>query len=156
DRLAEVQARDQRPDPDPVRLRGHHGQRRRAVEHRVPRPVRLDDGVAVPQHVEPGPPGIPPAPSQRIQWHMSDGFDFLGFRIQWRRKRGTNKWYVYTFIAQRPIRSLKAKARALTHRTSQQDLRYVLTMLGQVMHGWASYFRHAVAKHTFSMLDHFA
>ena len=25
--------------------------------------------------------------------HMSDGFDFLGFRIQWRRKRGTTKWY---------------------------------------------------------------
>src|SRR6516225_8602653 len=50
--------------------------------------------------------------------HMSDGFDFLGFRIQWRRKRGTTKWYVYTFIAERPIRSLKAKVRALTHRTS--------------------------------------
>jgi len=88
--------------------------------------------------------------------HMSDGFDFLGFHIQWRRKRGTNKWYVYTFIAQRPIRSLKAKVRALTRRTSQQDLRYVLTRLNQVMHGWASYFQHAVAKHTFSMLDHFA
>jgi RNA-directed DNA polymerase len=88
--------------------------------------------------------------------HMSDGFDFLGFHIQWRRKRGTDKWYVYTFIAQRPIRSLKAKVRALTHRTSQQDLRYVLTRLNQVIHGWASYFRHAVAKHTFSMLDHFA
>jgi RNA-directed DNA polymerase len=24
------------------------------------------------------------------------------------------------------------------------------------MHGWANYFRHAVAKHTFSTLDHFA
>jgi RNA-directed DNA polymerase len=88
--------------------------------------------------------------------HMSDGFDFLGFHIQWRRKRGTNKWYVCTFIAQRPIRSLKAKVRALTRRTSQQDLRYVLTRLNQVMHGWANYFRHAVAKHTFNMLDHFA
>ena len=52
--------------------------------------------------------------------HMSEGFDFLGFRIQWKRKRGTNKWYVYTFIADRPIRSVKAKIRALTRRTSQQ------------------------------------
>jgi hypothetical protein len=43
--------------------------------------------------------------------HMSEAFDFLGFRIQWRRKRGTNKWYVYTFIADRPIRSLKDKVR---------------------------------------------
>ena len=25
--------------------------------------------------------------------HMSDGFDFLGFHIQWKRKRGTNKWH---------------------------------------------------------------
>ena len=88
--------------------------------------------------------------------HMSEGFSFLGFRIQWRRKRGTSKWYVYTFIDDRPIRSLKAKIRALTHRTSQHDLGYVLTRLNQVMHGWANYFRHAVAKNTFGMLDNFA
>lgn len=88
--------------------------------------------------------------------HLRDGFDFLGFRIQRRRKRGTNKWYVYTFIGQRPIRSLKEKIRALTHRASQQDLAGVLTRLGQIMHGWANYFRHAIAKNTFSMLDNFA
>ena len=50
---------------------------------------------------------------------------------------------------------MKAKIRALTHRTSQKDLGYVLTRLNQVTHGWANYFRHAVAKSTFSMLDHF-
>ena len=53
--------------------------------------------------------------------HMSEGFSFLGFRIQWRCKQGTSKWYVYTFIDNRPIRSLKAKIRALTRRTSQLD-----------------------------------
>lgn len=88
--------------------------------------------------------------------HLSDGLSFLGFRLQWRRKKGTAKWYVYTFIDDRPIRSLKAKIRALTPRTSQLDTEYVLTRLNQVMHGWASYFRHAVAKGTFSMLDNFA
>ena len=87
--------------------------------------------------------------------HMSEGISFLGFRIQWKRKRGTEKWYVYTFIDGRPIRSLKAKIRALTRRTSQQDLGYVLARLGLAMHGWARYFRHAVAKKTFSMLDYF-
>ena len=46
--------------------------------------------------------------------HMSEGFDFLGFHIQWRHKRGTNKWYVYTFIAKRPFASVKAKIRAQT------------------------------------------
>lgn len=34
--------------------------------------------------------------------HISESLDFLGFRIQWRRKRGTSKWYVYTFIADLP------------------------------------------------------
>src|SRR3954462_1444527 len=62
--------------------------------------------------------------------HMSEGFDFLGFRIQWKRKRGTNTWHVYTFIADRPIRSVKAKVRALTNRTSQQSPASVLTRLG--------------------------
>jgi RNA-directed DNA polymerase len=88
--------------------------------------------------------------------HLSEGFSFLGFRIQWRRKRGAAKWHVYTFIDDRPIRSVKAKIRALTRRTSQLDLGYVLTRLNQVMHGWANYFRHAVAKNIFSMLDNFA
>jgi len=86
---------------------------------------------------------------------MSEGFEFLGFRIQWKPKRGTDKWYVYTFIADRAIRSLKAKIRALTRRTSQQDLGYVLARLNMVMHGWARFFRHAVAKQTFSTLDYF-
>jgi RNA-directed DNA polymerase len=87
--------------------------------------------------------------------HMSDGFDFLGFRIRWKRKRGTNKWYVYTFIADRPVRQLKAKIRALTHKTSQWDLASTLTRLGQIMRGWANYFKHAVAKHTFGKLGDF-
>lgn len=87
--------------------------------------------------------------------HMSDGFDFLGFHIQWRRKFGTNKWHVYTFIGTRPIRSLKAKIRALTNRTSQQNPRAVLIRLNQIIRGWANYFKHAVAKHTLHALAHF-
>jgi RNA-directed DNA polymerase len=87
--------------------------------------------------------------------HMSEGFDFLGFHIQWRRKRGTNKWYVYTFIADRPIRSLKQKVRDLTHRLSQQPPRDVLIRLNQIMRGWANYFRHAVCKHTLRSLETF-
>ncbi|MBB5871932.1 RNA-directed DNA polymerase [Allocatelliglobosispora scoriae] len=102
------------------------------------------------------PLGLRLSPAKTRIVHMSDGFDFLGFHIRWRRKRGSNKWHVYTFIAKRPIRSIKAKIRALTRRRSQQDLASVLTRLNAVMHGWANYFRHAVAKDTFSMLDSFA
>ncbi|SCL17640.1 group II intron reverse transcriptase/maturase [Micromonospora inyonensis] len=101
------------------------------------------------------PVGLRLSPAKTRVVHMSEGFDFLGFHIQWRRKRGTSKWYVYTFVAQRPLRSVKAKIRALTHKTSQQDLEYVLTSLNMVMHGWANYFRHAVAKNTFGTVDNF-
>ncbi len=101
------------------------------------------------------PMGLRLSPAKTQVVHMGDGFGFLGFRIRWKRKRGTSKWYVYTFIDDRPVRSLKAKIRALTHKTSQQDLAYVLTRLGQMMRGWAMYFRHAVAKHTFGKLDSF-
>jgi RNA-directed DNA polymerase len=88
--------------------------------------------------------------------HMSEGFDFLGFHIQWRRKRGTSHWYVYTFIADRPFRSVKAKVRALTRRTSQQDLGAALIEINQIVRGWANYFRHAIAYRTFSHLGEFA
>jgi hypothetical protein len=37
---------------------------------------------------------LSPAKTQVV--HMGDGFDFLGFRIRWKRKRGTNKWRVET------------------------------------------------------------
>ncbi len=60
------------------------------------------------------PMGLRLSPAKTRVVHMSDGFCFLGFRIRWKRKRGTNKWYVYTFIDDRPVRTLKAKIRALT------------------------------------------
>jgi RNA-directed DNA polymerase len=87
--------------------------------------------------------------------HMSESFDFLGFRIQWRRKRGTTKWYVYTFIADRPIQSVKVKVRALTSRLSQKPPRAVLIRLNQIMRGWSNYFKHAVRKHTMDSLENF-
>lgn len=87
--------------------------------------------------------------------HMSEGFDFLGFRIQWRRKRGTNTWHVYTFISDRAIRSVKGKIRALTHKTSPLNLEAVLAQLNRAMGGWAFYFRHAIAKTVFAELDTF-
>jgi len=87
--------------------------------------------------------------------HMRDGFDFLGFRIQWRRKAGTNKWYVYTFIADRPVKALKAKIRAMTRRTSLADLKETLIRLNQILRGWSAYFRHAVCTHTLRHLQQF-
>ena len=102
-----------------------------------------------------GPLGLRLSPAKTRIVHLSEAFDFLGFRIQWRRKQGTSKWYLYTFIAARSVRAVKAKIRTLTHRTSQKDLGYVLTSINMVLHGWASYFKHAIAQRVFDMLDNF-
>ncbi|MEX5638033.1 group II intron reverse transcriptase/maturase, partial [Parafrankia sp. FMc2] len=79
------------------------------------------------------PMGLRLSPVKTQVVHMSDGFCFLGFRIRWKRKRGTNKWYVYTFISEQAVRSVKAKIRALTHKTSQWNLASILTRMGQIM-----------------------
>jgi RNA-directed DNA polymerase len=102
------------------------------------------------------PLGLRLSPAKTRIVHMSDGFDFLGFHIQWRRKRGTNQWYVYTFIADRPVTAVKAKIRALTHRTSQANMGTTLTRINQILRGWVNYFRHAVCSHTLDHLRHFA
>ena len=101
------------------------------------------------------PLGLRLSPAKTRILHMSESLDFLGFRIQWRRKRGTSKWYVYTFIADRPVRSVKDKVRTLTNRLSQQHPRDVLIRLNQIMRGWANYFKHAVCKHTLKHLENF-
>jgi RNA-directed DNA polymerase len=102
------------------------------------------------------PLGLRLSPSKTRIVHMADGFDFLGFHIRWRRKIGTrDRWHVYTFIGDRPVRSLKDKIRALTRRLSQQDLGETLIRINQITRGWAAYFRHAVAKHTFDRLAYF-
>jgi len=102
------------------------------------------------------PLGLRLSPSKTRIVHMSEGFDFLGFRILWRRKMGTrDQWHVYTFIGDRPVRSLKNKIRALTRRTSPLDLGETLIRINQITRGWAAYFRHAVAKHTLNRLAYF-
>ncbi|MFC5822204.1 reverse transcriptase domain-containing protein [Nonomuraea harbinensis] len=87
--------------------------------------------------------------------HLADGVDFLGFHIIWRRKRGTNKWHVYTFIADKPVQALKRKIKSLTRRLSHLSYRETLVRINYIQRGWANYFKHAVAKHTFSHLQNF-
>jgi RNA-directed DNA polymerase len=101
------------------------------------------------------PMGLVLSPAKTSIVHMSEGFEFLGFRIQWARKRGTSTWHVYTFPADRTLRSVKAKIRALTPKTSQADLKDTLIRINQITRGWANYFRHAVASRTFNHLQQY-
>lgn len=88
--------------------------------------------------------------------HLDEGFDFLGFRIQRRRKRGTSQHHVYTYPSKKALDAIKTKVRRLTQRSSPVPPRALLLRVNTVLRGWANYFRHGVSKRTFSYLDSFA
>jgi RNA-directed DNA polymerase len=75
---------------------------------------------------------------------------FLGQRII--RKPKGPKRYVYTFVCDEALASIKRR-KALTGRsTTSLTLADLLATLNPILRGWAAYFRYASAKHTFSYL----
>ena len=88
--------------------------------------------------------------------HIDEGFVFLGFRIQRRRKRGTAKRAVYTYPSKKALASIVGRVRALTNRTSHPSLAVLLRQLNPVLQGWCTYFRYGVSKATFGYLDQYA
>ena len=89
--------------------------------------------------------------------HIDEGFDFLGFRIQRRRKKGEGgKRAVYTYPSKKALASVMGKVRKLTRRELHLTLADLLRRLNPVLRGWCNYFRHGVSKRTFSYLDHYA
>jgi RNA-directed DNA polymerase len=84
--------------------------------------------------------------------HIDEGFDFLGFRIQRRRRRGTHLRAVYTYPSKRSFERVKDKVRGLTNRSSPLTLQKLLTRLNALVRGWCNYFRHGVSKHVFGVL----
>jgi RNA-directed DNA polymerase len=87
--------------------------------------------------------------------HVDEGFDFLGFRIQRRRKRGTGKYVVYTYPSKKALASIVARVRVLTSRSSHPALAVLLRQLNPVLQGWCAYFRYGVSKATFGYLDQY-
>jgi RNA-directed DNA polymerase len=88
--------------------------------------------------------------------HIDDGFDFLGFRIQRQRQRGSNKRFVYTWPSNKAFASIKAKVRAFTTAGTNQPLSVLLRRVNSVLRGWTNYFRHGSSKATFRYLHQFA
>jgi len=103
------------------------------------------------------PLGLRLAPEKTRTVHIDEGFDFLGFTIRRRRKRGTQKYYVYTTPSRTAIQKVKDKVKAKTYRsTRHQDLKELITSLNRSLRGWANYFRHGVSKAVFSAVDQHA
>ena len=87
--------------------------------------------------------------------HIDEGFDFLGFRIQRKRKRGTNKLVVYTWPSKKALASIMAKLKTLSKQGTNQSLADLLVQVNWALRGWTNYFRHGVSKATFHYLNHY-
>jgi RNA-directed DNA polymerase len=88
--------------------------------------------------------------------HIDEGFTFLGFDIRRQRKRGTQKYYVYTKPSTKAIQAIKDKVRVKTYRSTRHiDLDDLIKSLNRSLAGWANYFRHGVSKAVFSAVDSF-
>ena len=101
--------------------------------------------------------GLRLAPEKTRVVHIDHGFDFLGFNIRRMRKRGTNKWFVYTKPSAKAIATIKGRVKVMTYRsTLHREPGYLIEYLGWVLRGWANYFRHGVSKAVFAGIDSYA
>jgi len=103
------------------------------------------------------PLGLRLSPEKTRVVHVDDGFDFLGFHIRRQRKRGTQKFYVYTTPSRKAVKAIKAKVSEMTYRsTRHRPVREMIADVNTVLRGWANYFRYGVSKAVFGAVDRHA
>jgi RNA-directed DNA polymerase len=99
--------------------------------------------------------GLRLSPEKTLITHIDQGLDFLGWRIQRRRKRGTDRYYVYTYPAKKAVASISGKVRALCRQDVNLPLEVLLHRLNNAMRGWCNYFRPGVSSAAFAYLRAF-
>jgi RNA-directed DNA polymerase len=100
--------------------------------------------------------GLRLSPDKTLITHIDESLDFLGWRIQRHRKRGTSRTYVYTYPAKKSLRAVMATVKMLGRQVAvSQPLDDLLRRLNQAVRGWCAYFRPGVSSATFAYLSHY-
>ena len=100
--------------------------------------------------------GLHLSPEKTCITHIDEGLDFLGWRIQRHRKRGTTRCYVYTYPAKKALRAVMAKVKTVCRNMdTNQPLDILLIQLNQILQGWCVHFRPGVSSKTFGYLAHY-
>ncbi|MED7950398.1 group II intron reverse transcriptase/maturase [Streptomyces sp. BE303] len=99
--------------------------------------------------------GLRLAPDKTRVVHIDDGLDFLGWRIQRHRKRGTSKYYVYTYPARKAVRSCAVKVKKICWQDVNLPLEALLHQLNPLLRGWTAYFKPGVSSLAFQYLRAF-
>jgi RNA-directed DNA polymerase len=101
--------------------------------------------------------GLRLSPEKTLVTHIDKGLVFLGWHIQRQRKRGTNRYYVYTYPSRKAVKAVMAKVKTQCRRTGTDlPLDALLIVLNQMMRGWCAYFRSGVSSVAFQYLRHYA
>ena len=87
--------------------------------------------------------------------HIDEGLDFLGWHIQRRRKRGTNRRYVYTYPSHKAVKAVTGKVKTRCRQNTNLPLETLLRQLNPVLRGWTTYFRPGVSSIAFGYLRAF-
>jgi len=99
--------------------------------------------------------GLRLSPEKTLITHIDEGLDFLGWRIQRHRKRGTAKRYVYTYPARKAIKAITAKVKAICRQDLNLPLDVLLHRLNPALRGWCAYFRPGVSAVAFRYLSQY-
>lgn len=98
------------------------------------------------------PMGLRLSAAKTLVTHIDEGLDFLGWRIQRHRKRGTGKRYVYTYPAKKSLLAITAKVKMICRMSRNNPLAALIHQLNPVVRGWCAYFRPGVSSRTFAYL----
>ena len=88
--------------------------------------------------------------------HIDEGFDFLGFRIQRRQKRGTSQRYVYTIPSRAAQQRARARIKELTSRIKHPSPTVLLLRMNSFLRGWSAYFKYGVSSQVFDSIRSYA
>jgi RNA-directed DNA polymerase len=101
------------------------------------------------------PLGLRLAPEKTRVTGIGEGFDFLGFRIQRHRQKGSDRKLIYTYPSPKSLTAARRKVSTATGRqTHHMPAGRLFQHLGQLTRGWALYFRHGSSSHAFRQLSH--
>jgi RNA-directed DNA polymerase len=98
------------------------------------------------------PMGLRLSPDKTLITHIDEGLDFLGWRIQRHRKRGSGKQYIYTYPAKKALLAITGKVKMICRMDRNRPLAALIQQLNQAVRGWCAYFRPGVSSRTFAYL----
>jgi RNA-directed DNA polymerase len=100
--------------------------------------------------------GLRLSPEKTLITHIDEGLDFLGWHIQRHRKRGSGRYYVYTYPSRKAVKAVTGKVRTMCRgMDTSQPLDALLRQLNPALQGWCAYFRPGVSSRTFAYLSYY-